>query len=162
MHGKLWSSFSAAAGAALLVMACSLAIGVAAQTKTTLADLAFISGNWEMVGPKQRVEERWTPPATNAMLGLSRTLREGRMAEFEYLRIVERADGIFYIAQPGGRPATEFKLTKFDGSAAVFENPQHDFPKRIIYRKNADGSLTASIDAGEGTKGPSFSFKPMK
>ena len=84
------------------------------------------------------------------------------MAEFEYLRIVERADGIFYIAQPGGRPATEFKLTTFDGSVAVFENPQHDFPKRIIYRKNADGSLTASIDAGEGTKGPSFPFKLMK
>lgn len=51
------------------------------------------------------VEERWTPPASNAMLGMSRTLEEGRMREFEYLRIVERVDGIFYIGQPGGRPA---------------------------------------------------------
>jgi len=137
-------------------------LGLAAQGKTTLADLTWISGHWVMVGPRTRVEERWTPPATNAMLGVSRTLREGRMVEFEFLRIVERGDGIFYIAQPGGRAPTEFKLTRFDGAVAVFENPQHDFPKRILYKKAADGSLTASIDGGEGTRGSSFHFKPLK
>ena len=35
---------------------------------------------------------------------------------------------------------------------AVFENPQHDFPKRIIYRKSGDNTLTTTVDAGEGTK----------
>ena len=33
---------------------------------------------------------------------------------------------------------------------AVFENPNHDFPRRVSYRLNADGSLTARI---EGTRG---------
>jgi hypothetical protein len=44
----------------------------------------------------------------------------------------------------------------------VFENPAHDFPKRIIYRKTADDALTASIDGGEGTKSKTFSFRRMK
>jgi hypothetical protein len=39
----------------------------------------------------------------------------------------------------------------------VFENPAHDFPKRIIYRKTADDALTASIDGGEGSRRRSHS-----
>ena len=45
---------------------------------------------------------------------------------------------------------------------AVFENPQHDFPKRIIYRKGEADSLTASVDGGEGTKGISYAYRRMK
>jgi hypothetical protein len=53
-------------------------------------------------------------------------------------------------------------LTRASATEAVFENPQHNFPKRIIYRKGADDSLTASIDGGEGSKAMSFAFKRMK
>jgi hypothetical protein len=42
------------------------------------------------------------------MPAVSRTLKDGRMAGFESLRIVERDGGLVYIAQPGGRPPTEF------------------------------------------------------
>jgi hypothetical protein len=120
------------------------------EKKTTVADLAWISGAWVLESGPRRIEEHWTAPASNAILGMSRTLRGSRMVAFEFLRIVERPDGIYYVAQPGGRPATDFKLTRFDGSTAVFENPQHDFPKRILYTRNPDGSLTARTDAGEG------------
>ena len=50
-----------------------------------------------------------------------------------YLRIVERDGGLVYIAQPGGNPPTEFVLTELDKKRAVFVNPRHDFPQRIIY-----------------------------
>lgn len=146
---------------ALVVLALLLALApLPAQEKpATLADLAWISGTWVLETERSRTEEHWTAPASNAMLGMSRTLRGDRMVAFEYLRIVQREDGIYYVAQPGGRPATDFKLTRFDGATAVFENPQHDFPKRILYKKNADGSLTARVDAGEGTRGEDFPFK---
>jgi Domain of unknown function (DUF6265) len=97
------------------------------------------------------------------MLGMSRTIAGNRTAEFEFLRIEQREDGIYYVAQPKGRcPATDFKLTRVAAQEAVFENPQHDFPKRIIYRKTAEDSLTASIDAGEGSKAMTFQFRRMK
>ena len=94
-------------------------------------------------------------------MGVSRTIAGDKTVEFEYLRIEQRADAIYYVAHPKARcPGTDFKLTRATTTEAVFENPQHDFPKRIIYRKTDDG-LTASIDAGEGTKGMSFVFKKM-
>jgi hypothetical protein len=77
--------------------------------------------------------------------------------------IEQRADGIYYVAHPKARcPGTDFKLTRVSGSEVVFENPEHDFPKRIIYRKTADDGLTASIDAGEGTKSMSFAYRRIK
>ena len=97
------------------------------------------------------------------MMGMSRTVAGEKTVEFEYLRIEQRADGVYYVAHPKARcPGTDFKLTKASATEAVFENPQHDFPKRIIYRKTGDDSLTASIDGGEGTKAMSFSFRRMK
>ena len=97
------------------------------------------------------------------MLGMGRTVAGEKMVEFEYLRIEQRADGIYYVAHPKARcPGTDFKLTRASATEAVFENPQHDFPKRITDRKTGDDSLTATVDGGEGTKAQSFPYKRIK
>ena len=129
----------------------------------TLADLSWMSGDWQTApGGRRQIEEHWTTAAGGSMMGVSRTIAGDKTVEFEYLRIEQRADGIFYVAHPKARcPGTDFKLTSASATEAIFENPQHDFPKRIIYRKTDDG-LTASIDAGEGSKGMSFVYKRMK
>lgn len=130
----------------------------------TISELGWIAGDWQTAaGGRSQSEEHWTQPNAGTMFAISRTIAGTRTVEFEFLRIEERAGDIFYVAQPKGRcPGTDFKLTTLTGQSAVFENPQHDFPKRIIYRRNADGSLTASIDGGEGTKAMAFPFQPMK
>jgi uncharacterized protein DUF6265 len=131
---------------------------------TTLADLSWIAGAWETApGAKRQSEEHWTTAAGATMMGMSRTVAGEKTVEFEYLRIEQRADGIYYVAHPKARcPATDFKLTRASANEVVFENPQHDFPKRIIYRKGADDSLTASVDGGEGTKAISYAYRRMK
>ena len=130
----------------------------------TLADISWIAGDWQTApGGKAQIEEHWTQVAGASMMGMSRTVAGEKTVEFEYLRIEQRPDGVYYVSHPKGRcPGTDFKLTRASATEAVFENPQHDFPKRIIYRKGADDSLTASIDAGEGSKARSFAFKKMK
>ena len=130
----------------------------------TISEVAWMAGDWQTApGGRAQIEEHWMQPAGDSMLGMSRTVAGGKTAEFEYLRLEQRAGVIYYIAHPKARcPGTEFKLTRRTAQEAVFENPQHDFPKRIIYRKNSDGSLTASIDAGEGTRSQSFAYLPMK
>src|SRR6476620_6794176 len=139
-----------------------LTIKAAAQTPA-LVDLAWITGAWQTEGGKRQIEEHWTQAAGGTMLGMSRTVAGEKTVEFEYLRIEQRANGIYYVAHPQARcPGTDFKLTRASATEAVFENPQHDFPKRIIYRKTGDDSLTASIDGGEGTKSMSFAFKKIK
>ena len=84
------------------------------------------------------------------MLGVSRTVKGDKMVAFEYLRIVERDGGLVYVAQPGGRAPTEFVLTKLDNKRAVFVNPRHDYPQRIVYQLAKEGALTASIGFAKG------------
>ncbi len=132
-----------------------------ASDSHSIAELSWITGDWQTApGGRAQIEEHWTLPAGKTMMGLSRTVAGDKTVEFEYLRIEQRPDGIYYVAHPKARcPGTDFKLTRSTATEAVFENPQHDFPKRVIYRKNADDSLTASIDGGEGTKSMAFPFR---
>jgi len=145
-----------------LVLA-ALATSAAAQTvrppaKATIAQIAWIAGTWSGGGGGATFEERWTPPAGGAMLAVSRTLKGDRMVAFEFLRIVERNGGLVYVAQPDGRPPTDFVLTEIAADSATFENPTHDFPKMIRYAKQADGSLEARISDG-GQRAQSFVFR---
>ena len=150
-----------------MIKACVLAVMftflISTQTPT-LADISWISGDWQTEpGGRRQIEEHWTPVAGGSMLGMSRTVAGDKTVEFEYLRIEQRADGIYYVAHPKARcPGTDFKLTRASATEAVFENPQHDFPKRIIYRKSGGDVLTASIDGGEGTKAMTFAYRRVK
>src|SRR5262245_48725352 len=153
----------------IIVIALAIPTQLVAQDPPTnaarsITDLAWIAGDWQTAaGGRSQVEEHWTQPAGGTMIGMGRTIGGGKTVEFEYLRLEQRADAIYYVAHPKARsPGTDFKLTRLTAQEAVFENPQHDFPKRIIYRQNADGSLTASIDGGEGTRSHSFAYLPMK
>ena len=139
-----------------------LLVVLSPQTQT-IADLSWIAGDWQTApGGRAQIEEHWTSVAGGSMMGMSRTVAGEKTVEFEYLRIEQRTDGVYYVAHPKARcPSTDFKLTRASATEAVFENPQHDFPKRIIYRKSGDDSLTASIDGGEGTKAMSFAFRRM-
>lgn len=126
--------------------------------RSTLTQLAWLAGTWSGGDGPITFEERWTPPAGGAMLAVSRTLKGDRMVAFEFLRIVERNGTLVYIAQPDGRPPTEFTLTAIAADSATFENPMHDFPKMIRYSRRADGTLEARVSDGE-QKGDTFVFK---
>lgn len=69
--------------------------------------------------------------------------------------LVEMGGEIFYIPRPMENPLpVAFRLISHESGRAVFENPAHDFPTRIIYRRNDDGSMTARIE-GPGEDGES-------
>ena len=50
------------------------------------------------------------------------------------------------VAQPGGRPPTEFAAQRVEAQRIVFANPQNDFPKYIDYRRDGD-RLEARLSA---------------
>ena len=144
--------------ALLIAFTIMIASLPAAETAASLADLGWLSGTWKMEAHGKLIEEHWTTPAGGSMLGVSRTIKSGKMVEFEFLRIEQRDDGLFYIAQPQGMPPTEFRLISSNSSEWVFANPQHDFPQRIRYRRNPDGSLTARVEDESGKKGSNFEY----
>ena len=131
------------------------------MAKATAADLAWLAGEWGGTRSSgSSIEERWSPPLGGAMLAVSRTVNTGgKMVAFEYLRVVEREGGLVYIAQPGGKTATEFVLTELTPTRAVFDNPRHDYPKRIVYELSADGVLSATTGQLKGGTPRRFEFR---
>jgi hypothetical protein len=119
----------------------------------TLKDIAWLAGDWQLLTPTQCIEEVWTAPSGNMLVGMSRTVTAGRTTSFEFMRIEAREDGIYYVAQPGGRPPVDFKLASESASALVFVNPGHaDHLQKVIYRRGSDGNLAARIEGANGGK----------
>jgi hypothetical protein len=125
--------------------------------QATIAQVAWISGTWIGTAGNITVEERWTPTAGGSMLGIGRTLRNGAMASFEFLCIAERDGSLVYTAMPNARtPPTDFMLTAITADSATFENPAHDFPKRVRYSRRADGALETSVSGDANQPKESF------
>ncbi len=122
--------------------------------------LAFIGGCWTLVRPNgTKIEETWLAPAGGAMIGMSRSVRDGKLREFEFMRILPAADGkLQYVAIPSGQPEAAFPVKEIGENAATFENPQHDFPQRILYRLVDKDTLVARIEGSVGGQARSADF----
>jgi hypothetical protein len=120
-----------------------------------------MKGCWSLNRNGRETTEHWLKPAGGTMLGISRTLADGKTVEFEFMQIREEANGeILFIAKPSGQPETTFKMIKGSAHEIIFENPQHDFPQRVIYRRPSDGSLLGRIEGISKGKERSVDF-PM-
>ena len=119
-----------------------------AAPSARLDQLAWMAGDWGGPDGTAAVEEHWLAPKGGLMLGLGRTVKDGKAVDFEFMRIEQQGETLVYLASPGGKPATSFPLVERSETNAVFESVL-EFPHRVSYRKNADGSLTARI---EGTR----------
>jgi hypothetical protein len=125
--------------------------------------LAWMAGSWKGDSGGAAVEEHWTAPSAGSMIGMNRTVFGGRKVSFEFLRIEARPDGVFYIASPGGRPPTPFKLKETSKEKVVFENPEHDFPQRVLYWRNG-AELCARVEGKQKEKpaAEEWCWKPMR
>lgn len=113
----------------------------------TPQDLDWLTGCWAFEKSGKRYEEVWLAPAQDGSLGLARTLKNGRTLNREFLRIEANTDSTLdYVSIPSGQTETRFRLVTQKARAAVFENPQHDFPTRIRYARTTDDRLDAAIE----------------
>lgn len=128
------------------MLLAALSAAVLQTAPSPVNDFGWIAGYWLSCGPQGEVAETWADPRGGQMIGHSVTLSpRGRIA-FEMLRIAP-VDGVAaYHAQPGGRPATVFKAVEVDGDHVVFQNLEHDFPQRVIYRRQGADGMTARIE----------------
>jgi hypothetical protein len=127
--------------------------------------LDWMTGCWLGGTPDHVIEEQWMAPRGGTLIGMSRTVVAGQTKEHEFLQIRQGPDGVFYTARPSGQAEASFKLVRGATSVArevVFENLAHDFPQRIIYRLQPDGSLYARIEGTRdgSVRGVDFPMKP--
>jgi hypothetical protein len=123
----------------------------APDTNKSINELSWLAGRWRSKDENPAFEEHWMSPQDGSMIGMGRELSGGKVEFFEFLRIEQRKDGLFYVAQPRGKAQTDFKLTNENENTLMFENPEHDFPNVIEYEKRKDGSLCVRV-SGNGKK----------
>ena len=124
-----------------------------ATAAVAINQLNWLAGHWRMEKGGRVVDEQWMAPAAGVMLGMSRTIARGKVVAHEFIQIREGPGGaLYFIAMPSGQKEAAFQIVSLSATEAVFENPQHDFPQKISYRLQADGSLLAAIE-GPGRDG---------
>lgn len=127
------------------------------QNKNAVSDtfekLSWIEDNWISPQDGSIIYENWVRVDDSAYSGESYTVKNGVTVFTEKLKIEKIGDDIFYTAVVAHNPGpVHFKLVELDENKAVFENPEHDFPNRIIYMLKDDGLLYARIE-GKNKKG---------
>ena len=143
--------------AALLLVVCGPA---AAQAPASIGYAAWLAGCWVTQRGKATIEEQWMAPAGGTMIGMGRTIREGKLDDYE-LTIIRVTDGrVDYEAHPMMQPTAIFTATIVSDTLLQFENPRHDFPKLVAYQRHGADSLVARVAAGpaKGDKQVVFSY----
>lgn len=112
-----------------------------------LEKLAWIADKWVYKNSESVTFENWIKNDDNSLTGESFTVKNSDTTFSEKLKIEKSGDDIFYIAAVKHNPGpVSFKLVEFSENKAVFENPGHDFPNRIIYELRNGDSLYARIE----------------
>jgi hypothetical protein len=130
---------------ALSLLLWTALMGATQAPAPTVKDAAWIAGCWDLTRNGRHVVESWTSAEGGTLMGISRTVNNGKTSEWEFLIIREGAKGLEYVAKPSRQPEATFTATTVSPTELVFENPAHDFPKKIIYKRDGD-TLVASIE----------------
>jgi hypothetical protein len=115
-----------------------------------LSVMTALAGCWRgvFIDGRTVIEERWTPPEAGLMLSTTRYFRDGRAVDFEFGLVRADSAGVLFLPHPRGRASEHaFRLTDSRPGHWTFEAPEHDYPRRILYRLEGT-ELEARIDAG--------------
>ncbi|MCI0567770.1 MAG: DUF6265 family protein [Acidobacteria bacterium] len=150
------------AGGLVLGMLFAVANSRSGETQGSLVGkLGWLAGCWERTNGERRVEEQWMKPRGGTMFGMGRTVVGEKTSEFEQMQIREEAGQLVFTAKPSGQEEASFRSIEVTATSVVFENQAHDFPQRVIYRRQEDGSLLARIEGEDNGKARGVDF-PMQ
>jgi hypothetical protein len=130
--------------AKVIVLLC--AADVVLAQGLTIDRVKWLQGCWQATRGEATIEEQWMGPRGSTMLGMSRTVRGGKTAEYELVLIKEHGGALAYEAHPSGQPSATFVATTTSDGSVVFENAKHDFPQRVGYRRDGPDGLQAWIE----------------
>lgn len=135
----------------------------APETNKLMEQTNWLIGEWRNFSPEGNATEVWAKENDSTLSGKSCFVIGGDTVSSESLSLVQRNNQLYYIPvvrdQNSGQPV-EFALTSASDKQLVFENPQHDFPTKIMYTKITEDSLVAEI-SGMNKGQPASQQYPM-
>jgi len=120
---------------------------------------SWLSGCWVASGGNAVVDEVWMEPSGGLMVGMSRSVRDGKASGHEFL-LLRVIDGVLiYSAYPSGQQPTDFHGTRVSNDLLRFINPNHDFPQKIEYWRVSDHEIRAKVFGDVNSTDSSFELE---
>lgn len=134
-----------------IAVTLSLSAFIISDDSKTFKKLYALAGTWKMNTKRGAVCEEWKRVNKNYLQSKGYMIRGKDTILSEKIALTNSKEGIFYtstVEDQNGKQPIAFKMTSSENNEFVFENPQHDFPKRIVYKFITADSLHAYIDDG--------------
>ena len=131
--------------------------------KAGLNKLDWFIGSWTGVTSESIFTEKWEKVNDTLFTCQSYFIKGSDTLSSETISLQQHDTSVFYVPLVEGQNDNKpifFKLTYSDGTNAVFENPEHDFPQKIVYQLKENDSLIATISGNNNGKIRSIRF-PM-
>ncbi len=130
----------------------------------SINDLAWLEGNWTEADGGNFCES-WTLDNDNVLRGFGFSVEGSDTLMSEQLKIYTRGSQLYYqalVAGQNGEKPVDFRLSSPNADSLVFENPGHDFPKFIVYKKLSDREMAILVTEGFQSGDRSFTLKMFK
>lgn len=98
------------------------------------------------------------PERAGTMVGMGRSVGVRGLDDYELTVIQQDGDRLLYVAHPRRQPVATFVATVANADSVVFENPVHDYPQRVGYRRIGADTVLAWIDGTNEGKRQRFDF----
>jgi hypothetical protein len=134
------------------------------ETYSQITKAQWLLGRWENNSAEGNMSETWTSENDSVMIGSAFVVAANDTVFAESMTLEQQKGQLTFIVSVPGQndeKPVAFGLTKSSDDQLVFENPKHDFPNKIIYRKFGNDSLVAEISGIRDGKKASEQF-PMK
>ena len=154
----------------LILSLATLSI-IACQNKSEknfdeLEKMNWLVGEWENKMPEGVLTETWVAYNDSTFLGRTVFIKEKDTLHYEEIVLTQKGETLLYIPTIKGQnddKPVEFKMTESKTeNEFAFENPKHDYPQKIVYKKVSDTNLVATISGKQQGKPSSESFPMTK
>ena len=146
-----------------IIVTLSLSAFIISGDNKTFKKLYTLEGTWRMNTKRGALCEEWKRVNKNHLQNKGYMVKGKDTIISERVSLTNTKEGIFYtstVEDQNNKQPVAFKMTGSENNVFVFENPQHDFPKRIVYKLITADSLHAYIDNGTETgKKQNFYYK---
>jgi hypothetical protein len=151
----------------MLAVFCLSAFVVSDNNKSVFKRLYVLEGLWKMKTKKGFICEEWKKINKGYLQNKGYMIIGTDTTITERVALQRSKNDIFYtstVEDQNNKKPIVFTLTKAKNNTFVFENQQHDFPKRIVYKIVTEDSLYAFIDDGmeASKKRQNFYYKKVK
>ncbi len=136
----------------LLLAGCSHFAAPVPHEAGGLEKLQWLVGDWVSEGTTNITYESWQWQGDQLEgVGRSKSRASGEIRVTETLQLLSRNGDILYIPTVAHNPGpVPFTLVQHSPTRFVFENPAHDFPKRIVYERIADDRIRVTVSGDDG------------